>query len=44
MSGAIFDATGSYQAAVVNGLLWNGLNIAVAAWLLLRSRRRIALA
>ncbi len=40
MSGAIFDATGSYQAAVLNGLLWNGLNMAVAAWLLLRSRRR----
>ena len=44
MSGAIFDATGSYQAAVVNGLLWNGLNMAVAAWLLFRSRRRLALA
>ena len=40
MSGAIFDATGSYQAAVLNGLLWNGLNMSVAAWLLLRSRRR----
>jgi MFS family permease len=39
MSGAIFDATGSYQAAVVNGLLWNGVNLAVAAWLLLRTRR-----
>jgi MFS family permease len=44
MSGAIFDATGSYQAAVVNGLLWNGMNMAVAAWLLFRSRRRVALA
>ena len=46
MSGAIFDATGSYQAAVLNGLLWNGANMAVAAWLLLRSRRwpRVALA
>ena len=45
MAGAIFDATGSYQAAVLNGLLWNGLNMAVAAWLLLRSRRpRAALA
>ena len=45
MSGAIFDATGSYQAAVVNGLMWNGLNMAIAAWLLARSRRpRTALA
>ena len=40
MSGAIFDATGSYQAAIVNGLLWNGLNMAIAAWLLFRARRR----
>ncbi len=39
MSGAIFDATGSYQAAVLNGLAWNALNMAVGAWLLLRSRR-----
>jgi MFS family permease len=45
MSGAIFDATGSYQAAVVNGLAWNALNMSIAAWLLLRSRRgRAALA
>ena len=40
MSGAIFDATGSYQAAVLNGMAWNALNMAMAAWLLLRSRRR----
>ncbi len=39
MSGAIFDSTGSYQAAIVNGLGWNALNIAIAAWLLWRSRR-----
>jgi MFS family permease len=39
MSGAIFDATGSYQAAILNGLAWNGLNLLVAAWLLLRGRR-----
>jgi MFS family permease len=48
MSGAIFDATGSYQAAILNGLLWNGLNLMVAAWLLGRARRhrrgRVALA
>ena len=28
MSGAIFDYTGSYQAAFVNGLVWNLLNVA----------------
>jgi MFS family permease len=38
MSGAIFDATGSYQAAVLNGLAWNGLTMAIALWLLLRGR------
>jgi MFS family permease len=44
MSGAIFDATGSYQAALVNGLLWNLLNISIAAFLLWRARSRPALA
>lgn len=39
MTGAIFDLTGSYDAAIVNGLAWNGLNLAIAIWLLLRMRR-----
>ncbi len=34
MSGAIFDMTGSYQAAFVNGIAWNLLNMAIALWLL----------
>ena len=42
MSGAIFDATGSYQAAIVNGIGWNVVNLAVAAWLFLRMRQRAA--
>jgi MFS family permease len=42
MSGAIFDLTGSYRAAFVNGLLWNLLNVAIASWLLLRPGRRVA--
>jgi MFS family permease len=42
MSGAIFDLTGSYQAAFVNGILWNLLNVAIATWLLLRPGRRVA--
>jgi len=42
LSGAIFDLTGSYQAAFLNGLGWNLLNVTIAAWLLLRSRGRRA--
>lgn len=38
MSGAIFDLTGSYRAAFLNGFAWNLLNVAIAAFLLLRSR------
>ena len=40
MSGAIFDLTGSYRAAFVNGIAWNVLNIAIVAWLLLRQAPR----
>jgi len=35
MSGKVFDLTGSYRAAFLNGLAWNALNLAIA-WLLLR--------
>jgi len=34
MSGAIYDLTGSYQAAFLNGIAWNLLNMAIASWLL----------
>jgi MFS family permease len=44
MSGVIFDLTGSYQAAFLNGILWNLLNIAIAVGLLRRPGRRGALA
>jgi len=44
MSGAIFDLTGSYQAAFLNGLAWNLLNVSIATVLLLRSRGRALLA
>ncbi len=40
MSGAIFDFTGSYAAAFLNGLLWNVLNVGIVVWLLLRPGRR----
>jgi len=34
MSGQIFDLTGSYQAAFLNGIAFNVINMAVALWLL----------
>jgi hypothetical protein len=37
MSGVIFDLTGSYQAAFLNGVLWNLLNIGIAVMLLRQS-------
>jgi MFS family permease len=39
MSGAIFDLTGSYQAAFANGMLWNALNLAIVVYLLTRRTR-----
>jgi len=44
MSGVIFDATGSYRAAFLNGIAWNLLNLSIATWLLRRSTRPLALA
>ena len=43
MSGAIFDATGSYRIAFVHGIAWNALNLSIAGWLLwLTTKRRRA--
>jgi MFS family permease len=42
MSGAIFDFTGSYDAAFMNGIVWNLLNVSIAVWLLMRSRGHFA--
>jgi MFS family permease len=44
VSGVIFDATGSYAAAFMNGLAWNAVNITIMVALLLRARSRLALA
>jgi predicted MFS family arabinose efflux permease len=41
MSGVIFDLTGSYRAAFLNGIAWNLLNMAIAGALLWRARKRI---
>jgi MFS family permease len=42
MSGKVFDLTGSYHAAFVNGIGWNLLNLSIAVFLLGRTRRRLA--
>jgi MFS family permease len=39
MSGKVFDLTGSYDAAFLNGIAWNLLNGAIVLTLLLRSTR-----
>ncbi|MEA2796800.1 MAG: hypothetical protein QOI87_4180, partial [Bradyrhizobium sp.] len=44
VSGVIFDATGSYAAAFLNGLGWNALNITIMVALLIRSRQRLVMA
>jgi MFS family permease len=40
ISGEIFDLTGSYRAAFVNGIAFNLLNLTIALWLLRRAVRR----
>lgn len=42
LSGWIFDVTGSYGAAFINGIVWNGFNIAIMVWLLSRTRKRLS--
>ncbi|MFM8546314.1 MAG: MFS transporter, partial [Betaproteobacteria bacterium] len=37
MSGWVFDLTGSYRAAFLNGIAWNLLNLSIAVWLVLRA-------
>jgi MFS family permease len=38
MSGKVFDLTGSYHAAFINGLAWNLLNLTIVLTLLVRVR------
>jgi MFS family permease len=38
MCGAIFDLTGSYRVAFLNGTAWNLLNVGIVMFLLLRAR------
>jgi MFS family permease len=39
MSGAVFDLTGSYRAAFLNGIAWNLLNIGIVSFLLWHATR-----
>ncbi len=39
LSGKIFDLTGSYDAAFVNGIAWNLVNVGIVLFLLSRARR-----
>jgi len=43
MSGKVFDLSGSYQAAFVNGIVWNLINLSVTVFLLRRTLRPPAL-
>ena len=42
MSGKMFDLTGSYQAAMINGVGWNLLNLSIALWVFLRIKKQEA--
>lgn len=44
LSGFIHDLSGSYQAAFVNGIAWNALNIAIIGSILLKTTERPATA
>ena len=40
MSGVVFDHTGSYRAAFLNGLIWKMINAVIVLWLMLRPIRK----
>lgn len=42
MSGEIYDFTGSYRAAFINGIIWNLINMSIAFWMLMGSSRNRA--
>jgi MFS family permease len=42
MSGVVFDMTGSYRAAFLNGIAWNALNLTIGIWLLRRPAALLA--
>ena len=40
VSGAIFDVTGRYHAAFINGIAWNLMNFLIIFWLLKKAQSR----
>jgi MFS family permease len=40
MAGTIFDHTGSYRAAFINGFAWNAVNVGIMLWLVFGRLRR----
>jgi MFS family permease len=42
LAGAIYDWTGSYRAALMNGIGWNVVNLAIVIWLLQHTLARAA--
>ena len=42
MSGKVFDLTGSYHAAFINGVVWNLVNLSVVLFLMHRLRKKAA--
>ena len=44
LSGVIFDLTHSYRLAFAHGIAWNGLNVAIALFLLQRPKAKLAAA
>jgi MFS family permease len=44
LSGVIFDSTGSYRLAFINGIIWNLINLAIVSLILFRTRPRLAVA
>jgi len=40
MSGWIYDLTGSYQAAFLNGIAWNFLNMGIMIFILMNTRKK----
>jgi MFS family permease len=39
MSGYIFDQTGSYKMAFMNGIIWNAFNLGILGWLHVKALR-----
>jgi MFS family permease len=41
LSGLIFDLTNSYRLAFLHGMFWNGINLALALWLMNKRRQSL---